>query len=131
MDESLNGSIRVSLVATGISTNEISENENSEVHNLFTKKDEQPSLNSKLSDVDFSKSEVKYHADDIEEEGMCRRDVQRAAVRALSIRVHNRVVDSIQIHFDEVERTHCIPKSFSNPNLVVTVTVPEWLRGRS
>ena len=67
LDESLNGSIRVSLVATGISTNEITENENSEVHNLFTKKVEQPSLNRKLSDVDFSKSEVKYHADDIEE----------------------------------------------------------------
>ena len=35
LDDSLNGSIRVSLVATGISTNEITENENSEVHNLF------------------------------------------------------------------------------------------------
>ncbi len=68
LDESLNGSIRVSLVATGISTNEITENENSEVHNLFAKKDEQPSLNRKLSDADFSKSEVKYHADDIEQE---------------------------------------------------------------
>ena len=68
LDESLNGSIRVSLVATGISTNEITENENSEVHNLFAKKDEQPSLNRKLSNVEFSKPEVKYHADDIEEE---------------------------------------------------------------
>ncbi len=66
LDESLNGSIRVSLVATGISTNEI--NENSEIHNLFAKKDEQPSLNRKLPDVEFLNSEVKYHADDIEEE---------------------------------------------------------------
>merc|ERR1711861_26029 len=60
LDDSLNGSIRVSLVATGISTNEITENENSEVHNLFENKIEQPSLNKELSNIDFSSSEIKY-----------------------------------------------------------------------
>ncbi len=68
LDESLNGSMRVSLVATGISTNEITKNENSEVHNLFANKDKQPSLNNKLSNIDFSKSEVKYQQNEIEEE---------------------------------------------------------------
>ena len=68
LDESLNGSIRVSLVATGISTNEITENENSEVHNLFENKIEQPSLNKELSNVDFSSSEIKYKEHDIKEE---------------------------------------------------------------
>ena len=68
LDDSLNGSIRVSLVATGISTNEITENENSEVHNLFENKIEQPSLNKELSNVDFSSSEIKYKEHDIKEE---------------------------------------------------------------
>tara|TARA_B100001248_G_scaffold203750_1_gene157913 strand:+ start:26 stop:1654 length:1629 start_codon:yes stop_codon:yes gene_type:complete len=68
LDDSLNGSIRVSLVATGISTNEITENENSEVHNLFENKIEQPSLNKELSNVDFSSSETKYKEHDIIEE---------------------------------------------------------------
>ena len=68
LDDSLNGSIRVSLVATGISTNEITENENSEVHNLFENKIEQPSLNKELSNVDFSSSEIKYKEHDITEE---------------------------------------------------------------
>ena len=67
LDDSLNGSIRVSLVATGISTNEITENENSEVHNLFENKIEQPSLNKELSNVDFSSSEIKYKEHDIKE----------------------------------------------------------------
>ena len=68
LDDSLNGSIRVSLVATGISTNEITENENSEVHNLFENKIEQPSLNKELSNVDFSSSEIKYKEHDFKEE---------------------------------------------------------------
>ena len=68
LDDSLNGSIRVSLVATGISTNEITENENSEVHNLFENKIEQPSLNKELSNIDFSSSEIKYNEHDIKEE---------------------------------------------------------------
>ena len=68
LDDSLNGSIRVSLVATGISANEITENENSEVHNLFENKIEQPSLNKELSNVDFSSSEIKYKEHDIIEE---------------------------------------------------------------
>ena len=68
LDDSLNGSIRVSLVATGISTNEIIENETSEVHNLFENKIEQPSLNKELSNVDFSSSEIKHKKDDIKEE---------------------------------------------------------------
>ena len=68
LDDSLNGSIRVSLVATGISTNEITENENSEVHNLFENKIEQPSLNKELSNVDFSSSEIKYKEHDIKKE---------------------------------------------------------------
>ena len=68
LDDSLNGSIRVSLVATGISTNEITENENSEVHNLFENKIEQPSLNKELSNDDFSSSEIKYKEHDIKEE---------------------------------------------------------------
>ena len=68
LDDSLNGSIRVSLVATGISTNEITENENSEVHNLFENKIEQPSLNKELSNVDFSSSEIKIKEHDIKEE---------------------------------------------------------------
>ena len=63
LDDSLNGSIRVSLVATGISTNE-----NSEVHNLFENKIEQPSLNKELSNIDFSSSEIKYKEHDIKEE---------------------------------------------------------------
>ena len=67
LDDSLNGSIRVSLVATGISTNEITENENSEVHNLFENKIEQPSSNKELSNVDFSSSEIKYKEHDIKE----------------------------------------------------------------
>ena len=67
LDDSLNGSIRVSLVATGISTNEITENENSEVHNLFENKIEQPSSNKELSKVDFSSSEIKYKEHDIKE----------------------------------------------------------------
>ena len=67
LDDSLNGSIRVSLVATGISTNEITENENSEVHNLFDNKIEQPSFNKELSNIDFSSTEVKYMANDIKE----------------------------------------------------------------
>ena len=68
LDDSLNGSIRVSLVATGISTNEITESENNEVHNLFENKIEQPSLNKELSNVDFSSSEIKYKEHDIKEE---------------------------------------------------------------
>ena len=68
LDDSLNGSIRVSLVATGISTNEITENENSEVHNLFENKIEQPSLNKELSNVDFSSSEINYKEHDVKEE---------------------------------------------------------------
>ena len=68
LDDNLNGSIRVSLVATGISTNEITENENSEVHNLFENKIEQPSLNKELSNIDFSSSEIKYKGNDIKEE---------------------------------------------------------------
>ena len=68
LDDSLNGSIRVSLVATGISTNEITENEKSEIHNLFENKIEQPSLNKELSNVDFSSSEIKYKEHDIKEE---------------------------------------------------------------
>ena len=68
LDDSLNGSIRVSLVATGISTNEITENENSEVHNLFENKIEQPSLNKELSNIDFSSSEIKYKEHDNKEE---------------------------------------------------------------
>ena len=68
LDDSLNGSIRVSLVATGISTNEITENENSEVHNLFENKIEQPSLNKEISNVDFSSSEIKYKEHEIKEE---------------------------------------------------------------
>ena len=71
LDDSLNGSIRVSLVATGISTNEITENENSEVHNLFENKIEQPSLNKELSNVDFSSSEIKYKEHDIKEKESC------------------------------------------------------------
>ena len=71
LDDSLNGSIRVSLVATGISTNEITENENSEIHNLFDKKIEQPSLNKELSNVDSSSSEIKYKEHDIKEEESC------------------------------------------------------------
>ena len=67
LDDSLNGSIRVSLVATGISTSEITENENSEVHNLFENKIEQPSLNKELSNVDLSSSEIKYKEHDIKE----------------------------------------------------------------
>ena len=68
LDDSLNGSIRVSLVATGISTNEITENENSEVHNLFENKIEQPSLNKELSNVDSPNSEIKYKEHDNKEE---------------------------------------------------------------
>ena len=68
LDDSLNGSIRVSLVATGISTNEITENEDSEVHNLFDNKIEKPSLNKELSNIDFSSSEIKYKEHDIKEE---------------------------------------------------------------
>ena len=68
LDDSLNGSIRVSLVATGISANEITENENSEVHNLFENKIEEPSLNKEVSNVDFSSSEIKYKEHDIKEE---------------------------------------------------------------
>ena len=68
LDDSLNGSIRVSLVATGISTSEITENENSEVHNLFENKIEQPSLNKELSNIDFSSSEIKYKEHDNKEE---------------------------------------------------------------
>ena len=68
LDDSLNGSIRVSLVATGISTNEIIENENSEVQNLFENKIEKPFLNKELSNVDFSSSEIKYKEHDIKEE---------------------------------------------------------------
>ena len=33
------------------------------VHNLFVNKEEQPSLNKKLSNVDFPNSEIKYNAD--------------------------------------------------------------------
>ena len=68
LDDSLNGSIRVSLVATGISTNEITENENSEVHNIFDKKIEQPSLNKELSNVDFSSTEIKHKEHNIKKE---------------------------------------------------------------
>ena len=68
LDDSLNGSIRVSLVATGISTNEITENENSEVHNLFENKIDQPSLNKELSNANLSSSEIKYKEHDIKEE---------------------------------------------------------------
>ena len=68
LDDSLNGSIRVSLVATGMSANEIIENENSEVNNLFENKIEQPSLDKELSNVDFSSSEIKYKEHDIKEE---------------------------------------------------------------
>ena len=68
LDDSLNGSIRVSLVATGISTNEITENEDGEVHNLFDNKIEKPSLNKELSNIDFSSSEIKYKEHDIKEE---------------------------------------------------------------
>ena len=67
LDDSLNGSIRVSLVATGISTNEITENENSEAHNLFDNKIEQPSLNKELSNVNFSSTETKFKEHDIKE----------------------------------------------------------------
>ena len=38
LDDNLNGSIRVSLVATGMANSEINKNENSEVHTLFEKK---------------------------------------------------------------------------------------------
>ena len=38
LDDNLNGSMRVSLVATGMANSEINQNENSEVHTLFEKK---------------------------------------------------------------------------------------------
>ena len=38
LDDNLNGSMRVSLVATGMANSEINKNENSEVHTLFEKK---------------------------------------------------------------------------------------------
>ena len=74
LDDNLNGSMRVSLVATGMANSEMNKNENSEVHNLFEKKIEnnyEKSFSNKNTlDLNISDKEKQQAIENLEEENL-------------------------------------------------------------